>query len=75
MGRRPNHGAAVAFERGFALGRLLESGVTLTTSRIREQFRVSRATAKRDLRAVRAIADPACDVSENGERRVYLERE
>lgn len=43
------------FVRGFLLGMLYAQGKTLTTARIRRDFRVSKATAKRDMKEIRRI--------------------
>lgn len=45
--------AAAAFVRGLELGRMYERRQPITTERVREIFGVSRATAKRDLAAMR----------------------
>lgn len=42
-------------ERGFLLGMLYEQGRDITTARIRRLFRVSKATAKRDMQLIRTI--------------------
>jgi DNA-binding transcriptional regulator GbsR (MarR family) len=41
--------------RGFLLGMLYAQGKTLTTARIRRELRVSQATAKRDMKAIRKV--------------------
>jgi len=41
--------------RGFILGSLYAQGKILTTRRIRQDLRVSRATAKRDMKVIRTI--------------------
>lgn len=43
------------FVRGFLLGLLYSQGKMLTTKRIRREFRVSKATAKRDMAQVRTL--------------------
>jgi hypothetical protein len=43
------------FVRGFLLGMLYAQGKMLTTARIRREMRVSRPTAKRDMRLIRKL--------------------
>lgn len=43
------------FARGFLLGLLYARGFALTTKRIRNELRVSRATAKRDMTQIRLL--------------------
>lgn len=42
--------------RGFLIGAMYERGHTITTERLRRELRVSKATAKRDFKALRAVA-------------------
>lgn len=54
MAKRANHrGSQLA--RGFLLGMLYSQGKVLTTARIRREFRVSKATAKRDMAVIRTF--------------------
>lgn len=41
--------------RGFLMGMLCAKGHILTSARIRSELRVSRATAKRDMRAIAGV--------------------
>lgn len=55
MAKRANpRGSQLA--RGFLLGLLYARGFRLTTARIRNELRVSRATAKRDMTQIRRLA-------------------
>lgn len=48
-------GTGSAFARAFVLGMLYESGQTITTARIRKEFGVAKATAKRDMKVIRSL--------------------
>ena len=43
------------FVRGFLLGMMHAKGHVLTTARIRRELKASRATAKRDMRAIAGL--------------------
>jgi len=58
-----------SFLRAFLLGRAYESGATLTTRQIRDQYGVSKATAKRDLQRIQSLV-PECTAGERGERQL-----
>lgn len=45
------------FDRGFLLGTMYAEGSPITTARIREQFRVSVPTAKRDMQKIAELVD------------------
>lgn len=46
---------ATPLVRGFLLGKLYEQGFVLTTARIRKEMRVSKATAKRDMKKIAGL--------------------
>lgn len=54
---RPLNPSATLFVRGFLLGMLYAQGKVITTTRIREELRVSKATAKRDMQKVARLVD------------------
>jgi porphobilinogen deaminase len=43
------------FVRGFLLGMLYAQGKVITTARIRREMRVSKPTAKRDMKLIRGL--------------------
>ena len=59
MSKRRNPRAS-QLTRGFILGQLYEKGHTMNTARIRK-LGVSKATAKRDMKAIRALLPPHGD--------------
>ena len=59
--------------RGFRLGLLYAQGEVLTSSRIRRLLRVSRATAKRDMRAVATLVKVTPSKA-NGRQREHFPR-